>query len=48
MWIGEERAQPDQLKSPLVPHSDAMTAWPVSQRVGTIKKNDAGLIEPIS
>jgi len=25
-----------------------MVAWPVSQRVGNVKNNDASLIEPVS
>jgi len=47
-WLGEEPAEPDQLKSMLVPYTGAMVAWPVSQRVGNVKNNDANLIEPIS
>jgi putative SOS response-associated peptidase YedK len=47
-WLGEEPASPTQLKSLLVPYpSDAMVAWPVSQRVGSVKNNDPSLIEPI-
>ena len=44
---GEEPAEPDQLKSLLVPYTGEMVAWPVSQRVGNVKNNDASLIEPI-
>jgi putative SOS response-associated peptidase YedK len=47
-WLGEEQAEPDQLKSMLVPYAGEMVAWPVSQRVGNVKNNDAGLVEPIS
>jgi putative SOS response-associated peptidase YedK len=48
MWLGEsEPAEADQLKSLLVPYTGEMAAWPVSQRVGNIKYNDASLIEPI-
>jgi len=47
MWLGEEPAEPDTLKSLLVPYEGAMTAWPVSARVGNVKNNDAGLIEPV-
>jgi putative SOS response-associated peptidase YedK len=46
-WLGEEPAEPDQLKSILVPYTGTMVAWPVSQRVGNVKNNDATLIEPI-
>jgi putative SOS response-associated peptidase YedK len=48
-WLGEsEAAEPDQLKSILVPYTGAMIAWPVSTRVGNVRNNDASLIEPIS
>jgi putative SOS response-associated peptidase YedK len=50
MWLGEEEAERDDgLKSLLVPYpSGGMMAWPVSQRVGNVKNNDASLIEPIA
>ena len=47
-WLGEEPAEPDALKSLLVPYAGAMIAWPVSARVGNVKNNDASLIEPVS
>jgi putative SOS response-associated peptidase YedK len=48
-WLGEaEQPEPGQLKSMLVPYAGAMVAWPVSQRVGNVKNNDASLIEPVS
>ena len=38
-----------RLKGMLRPYpSDEMTCWPVSQRVNSVKNNDASLIEPIS
>jgi putative SOS response-associated peptidase YedK len=46
-WLGEEQADPDELKSMLVPYAGEMVAWPVSQRVGNVKNNDASLIVPI-
>jgi putative SOS response-associated peptidase YedK len=47
-WLGEEPADEAQLKSLLVPYPSAgMVAWPVSQRVGSVKNNDPSLIEPI-
>jgi putative SOS response-associated peptidase YedK len=53
-WLGEtEAVEPaeavpaDQLKSMLVPYTGEVVAWPVSQRVGNVKNNDASLIEPI-
>ena len=48
-WLGEEPADPRQLKALLAPYpSAAMTCWPVSPRVGNVKNNDASLIEPIA
>jgi len=45
----EEPADPRHLRSLLAPYpSDAMTCWPVSARVGSVKNNDPGLIEPIA
>jgi putative SOS response-associated peptidase YedK len=28
--------------------SDEMIAWPVSARVGNVKNNDPGLVEPVT
>src|SRR5437016_5228119 len=39
-WLGEEPADSAVLKSMLVPFPGGMTAWPVSARVGNVKKND--------
>jgi len=48
VWLGEEPADLTQLKALLAPYpTDQMTAWPVSARVGSVKNNDPGLIEPI-
>jgi putative SOS response-associated peptidase YedK len=48
-WLGEEPADVPELKSLLVPYpSDGMVCWPVSPRVGNVKNNDPGLIEPIA
>jgi putative SOS response-associated peptidase YedK len=47
-WLGEEPADPAQLKSLLAPYpAGDMIAWPVSSRVGNVKNNDPSLIEPI-
>jgi hypothetical protein len=47
-WLGEEPADPRQLKALLAPYpSEGMTCWPVSPRVGNVKNNDASLVEPI-
>jgi putative SOS response-associated peptidase YedK len=47
-WLGEEPAEPGQLKSLLIPYTGSMVAWPVSARVGNVRNNDASLIEPIA
>src|ERR1700736_514906 len=45
VWLGEESANPAQLKSLLVPYpSEELTCWPVSPRVGNVKNNDPSLI----
>jgi putative SOS response-associated peptidase YedK len=47
-WLGEEPADPRQLKALLAPYpSEGMTCWPVSPRVGNVKNNNASLVEPI-
>ena len=47
-WLGEEPADTAELKALLAPYpSDEMICWPVSPRVGSVKNNDASLIEPI-
>jgi hypothetical protein len=44
----EEPADVPQLKSLLAPYpADEMMFWPVSPRVGSVKNNDASLIEPV-
>jgi putative SOS response-associated peptidase YedK len=49
VWLGEEPADLRQLKALLAPYpSDGMTCWSVSTRVGSVKNNDASLIEPIA
>lgn len=49
VWLGEEPADPPQLKALLVPYpSEEMIAWPVGARVGNIKNNDPGMIEPLA
>jgi putative SOS response-associated peptidase YedK len=46
-WLGEEPFDPRHLKALLAPYpAEKMTCWPVSQRVGNVKNNDPGLIEP--
>jgi putative SOS response-associated peptidase YedK len=48
LWLGEDAAEPEQLKTLLVPYpAEDITMWPVSPRVGNVKNNDPSLIEPI-
>jgi putative SOS response-associated peptidase YedK len=48
-WLGEQPADVPYLKALLAPYPyDDMIAWPVSPRVGNVKNNDPGLIEPIA
>jgi putative SOS response-associated peptidase YedK len=48
-WLGEQPADAARLKGMLGPYpSEEMTCWPVSQRVGSVKNNDASLVDPIS
>ena len=49
VWLGEEQADTSALKALLAPFpSEEMTCWPVSRRVGNVKNNDPGLIEPMA
>jgi putative SOS response-associated peptidase YedK len=49
VWLGEEPSDASALKALLGPlHSEEMTCWPVSARVGNVKNNDPGLIEQIA
>jgi putative SOS response-associated peptidase YedK len=49
MWLGEEPADPADLKALLAPYpSDDMICWPVSARVGNVKNNDPSLIGSIT
>jgi putative SOS response-associated peptidase YedK len=49
VWLGEESEDASDLKALLAPlPSEEMTCWPVSERVGNVKNNDASLIEPIN
>jgi putative SOS response-associated peptidase YedK len=49
VWLGEQPAELAPVKALLVPYrSDDMIAWPVSARVGNVKNNDPGLVEPLS
>jgi putative SOS response-associated peptidase YedK len=49
VWLGEEAADPPELKSLLAPlPSEEMICWPVSARVGNVKNNDPSRIERIA
>lgn len=47
-WLGEELTEPPQLMMMLKPYpANAMEAYPVSTRVGSVKNTDAALFEPL-
>jgi hypothetical protein len=49
VWLGEEMADPHQLKDLLAPYpTEEMIAWPATPRVGNVKNNDESLIEPVT
>src|SRR5580704_2288658 len=49
VWLGEQPATAPELKALLAPYpGDDMICWPVSARVGNVRNNDPGLIEPIA
>ena len=46
VWVGEEPADPPDLKALLAPHpAEEIISWPVSPRVGNVRNNDPSLIE---
>ena len=46
-WLGETPADPQHLKSLLVPYpAEDMILWPVDKRVGNVVNKDPALIEP--
>jgi putative SOS response-associated peptidase YedK len=48
-WLGEEPADPRELKALLAPYPSAeMTCWPVSLRIGSVRNNDPSLIARIA
>ncbi len=47
VWLGETPADPDRLKSLLVPYpAEDLIIWPVDKRVGNVKNKEPSLIEP--
>ena len=49
VWLGEQPADPPQLKRLLAPYpAEDMIAWPIGARVGSVRNNDPGLIEPLA
>jgi putative SOS response-associated peptidase YedK len=47
IWLGETKANPDQLKSLLVPYpAEDLVIWPVDKRVGNANNKDPLLIDP--
>ena len=48
-WLGEERAEPDELLALLRPYpAEAMRAYKVAPRVGNVRNNDPELLTPIA
>jgi putative SOS response-associated peptidase YedK len=48
-WLGERAADPDELKSLLVPYpAEDMVIWLVDKRVGNVNNKDPSLIEPVA
>ena len=46
LWLGEAEADTDRLRALLTPYpAEALTIWPVDNRVGNVKNNDPGLIQ---
>jgi putative SOS response-associated peptidase YedK len=45
VWLGEAEGDPAALLHPA--GEDVLRVWPISQRVGSPRNNDASLIEPI-
>lgn len=47
-WLGETAVEPDALGALLRPYpAERMRAYAVSPRVGNVKNDDAGLVEPV-
>ncbi len=47
-WLGEEEASAEALKALLVPAPPgSIRIWPVGRKVGNIRNDDAGLVEPV-
>jgi putative SOS response-associated peptidase YedK len=47
-WLGETETAPAELLPLLAPYpAEQMSLWPVDKRVGNIKNNDPGLVEPL-
>jgi len=48
-WLGETPAEPQELRSLLQPYrEDGLVMWPIDKRVGNVRNNDPGLVEPIA
>ncbi len=48
-WLGEEPAQPEELRSLLVPYpAERLKMWPVSKRVGDVSNNDPSLVAEVA
>jgi putative SOS response-associated peptidase YedK len=48
LWLGEVEASPDQLLALLSPYpSELMRAYPIGPRVGNVRNDEPGLLEPL-
>jgi putative SOS response-associated peptidase YedK len=45
-WLGETPGDPTTLLRPAA--EDVLHIWPVGRRVGNVRNNDAGLLEPLA
>lgn len=48
LWLGDEPADPERLQSVLLPAAnETVRRWQVSARVGSVRNDDARLLEPV-
>jgi putative SOS response-associated peptidase YedK len=48
-WLGEEPTEPPHLMAMLKPYvAEAMQAYPVTTRVGSVTNTEEGLFEPLA
>lgn len=47
-WLGEEEVSQGQLLGMLKPYEGDLRCWPVDKRVGNVREDDPGVIEPLA